>query len=147
MPRLKIDNLMNMDDRPTKRALMQAIGTLQGMYDVLLKPCNPTRSHQQNRFYWGAVVKAFQDYLAQQGESYTKEQCHQLIAIKHAAQDVVNPTTGEIIGTIARSTSAMSIEEFSEYTERAMAWLSEMFGIEFTGPGLTGPVHAGKGQS
>lgn len=147
MARLKIDNLMNMDDRPTKRALMQAVGTLQGMYDVMLRPCNPTRSHQQNAFYWGVVAKSFQDFLAQQGESYTKEQIHQLIAVKNAPVDVVNPMTGEVMGTVARSTSQMSIEEFSEFTERAMAWLSEMFGIEFAGPGLTEPVTAGKGQS
>lgn len=146
MPRLKIDNLMNMDDRPTKRALMQAIGTLQGMYDVLLKPCNPTRSTQQNRFYFKTVVTAFENYLSQQGESYTKEQCHQIIAMKNAPIDVVNPVTGEVIDRVGKSTRQMSIEEFSEYTERAMAWLAETFGIEFAGPGLTEPAIAGKGM-
>jgi hypothetical protein len=49
---------------------------------------------------------------------------------------VTNSGTGEVIGERVRSTTELNVEEFSEYLEKVIAWLADMFGIECPIPGV-----------
>jgi len=76
------------------------------------------RSCQQNRAYFGIVVKMIADHLG-----YDKEDMHKALAEKFLGVEEV-----EINGTlyyVGKSTKNLSTVEFNEYTDRIRRWAAE----------------------
>lgn len=127
---MKEQFVCNFDNAADKRMVLRRIGTLSGLWRLELMPYRARRTDAQNRYYWGVLVAAFRDYLNQQDYEITRaEQVHELLKCKLLTVDVANPATGEIIGQRVRSTTELSVEEFTDYVERARAWLLDFFGI------------------
>lgn len=119
-----------------KQVVLEFVRGLQGMHRVVIVKYRKRRTDVQNRFYWPAVVQPFGDYLRGQGCELTDEDCHEMLKLKFLRLTVVDPGTGEIIGERTRSTTELNIEEFSEYLEKCIAYLSETFGIEVQAAGV-----------
>lgn len=131
----KESSLCNLDNATEKRALLVRIGALRGPWRVELTHYRARRSDRQNRWYWPCVVTAFAQYLTEQDfEITTKEQAHEVLKAKFVTVDVINKSTGEILGQRVRSTTELSTAEFSDYCERCRAWLLEFFGIVVPDP-------------
>lgn len=69
------------------------------------------RSLNQNKYYWGVVIKIFSD-----DTGYTPEECHQWLASKFL-QYTKNGRD------FTRSTKQLDTKEFEEYTEKCRQWL------------------------
>lgn len=72
------------------------------------------RSDQQNRYYWGVVVKILSDELG-----YFSDEMHELLRIKFLKRELV---LNEVIYTIGSSTTKLSTKEMEEYLEDIRRW-------------------------
>lgn len=89
------------------------------------------RNAQQNRFYWGAVLKAIADQAWVEGRQFDKDAWHEYFARKYGVCDELILPDGEII-TRRKSTTQMSIGEFSEYLNDVQSYATGELGVEFS---------------
>ncbi|MBN3757198.1 recombinase [Paraburkholderia sp. Tr-20389] len=88
------------------------------------------RNAQQNKFYWGAVLKQIAEQAWIDGKQFDKDTWHEYFARKYGVLDELILPDGEII-TRRKSTTQMSVGEFSEYLNRIQAHATGELGIEF----------------
>jgi hypothetical protein len=88
------------------------------------------RNAQQNRFYWGAVLKAISEQAWVEGRQSDKDAWHEYFARKFGVLDEVTLPDGEII-TRRKSTTQMSVGEFSQYLNDVQAYATSELGVEF----------------
>jgi hypothetical protein len=88
------------------------------------------RNQQQNRFYFGAVLKQISEQAWVDGKQYDKDTWHEYFARKYGILDELTLPDGEII-TRRKSTTQMSVGEFSEYLNQVQAYAGETLGVCF----------------
>ncbi len=124
---MKDSLIVNLSDQAVKRQLMSQIGRLSGPHEILIKRVRPTRSLNQNRYYFAAVCTPFRDWLREiYGDSaITTEQAHEMLKVKILGLDEKEiPETGEKLALIPRS-KTLDVEQFEGYIEKATEWLRE----------------------
>lgn len=125
---MKFSGIVQFQDMDRKRRFIAAIGALTGPHEVSFKPFKPKRSNRANAFYWAAVVTALEQFQLEQGEVWSKEQCHAVIVAENlGVVEFTNPISG-VVTTAPKETHTLSTEDFAAFVERAIAWLSS-FGI------------------
>jgi hypothetical protein len=88
------------------------------------------RNAAQNRFYWGAVLKQIAETGWVDGRQYDKDTWHEFFARKYGVLDELTLPDGEII-TRRKSTTQMSVAEFSEYLDAVQSYAGDMLGVTF----------------
>lgn len=88
------------------------------------------RNAEQNRFYWGVVLRDIAEQAWVEGRQFDKDTWHEYFARKFGVCEDVTLPDGEII-VRRKSTTAMSVHEFSEYTTKVQAHAAGHFGVEF----------------
>ncbi|KVV22326.1 recombinase [Burkholderia multivorans] len=88
------------------------------------------RNQQQNRFYWGAVLKQISEQAWVEGRQFDKDAWHEYFARKYGVCDELVLPDGEII-TRRKSTTQMSVGEFSTYLNQIQAYAAGELGVEF----------------
>lgn len=88
------------------------------------------RNAQQNRFYWGAVLKAISEQAWVEGRQFDKDAWHEYFARKYGVLDELILPDGEIIMR-RKSTTQMSVGEFSEYLDAVQSYAGETLGVQF----------------
>ena len=58
-----------------------------------------------------------------------KNDVHELLKQMFLKRRIVNEQTGEVIGELSRSTTELTIDEFSEYLNRIGQWCAEYLGF------------------
>jgi len=136
MARPDLDADLNFDDPATKRRFIQFVAPLRGHYKVSVTPEDPRRGNQQNRYFHGVICKALRDYLnaPEHGDGvrrlYNLDQCKSMIVTKVMGEiPVIDPATGEEVGTIRPSTAGLTVEQFSALIDGGIEWLESQFGI------------------
>jgi len=116
----------SMDSPDNKRRLMLQVGALRGPYRVLLEPCDPRRSNQQNRWYWGSILPLAVEFLRDAGwdEIRTEADAHAFLARLLLTVEMVNSKTGETT-TRVRSTTELTTVEFSQYCQDIRKMMEE----------------------
>jgi hypothetical protein len=122
--------LIDMSNSAERNTLWQMLRQLRGVHRVEITRDRKLRTQAQNRFYWGVVVNTFRMHLAAQGEPVTANFCHEMLKNRFLLKTLFHPTTGEVIGEAARSTTELTTVEFNEYIDNVQKWLGEHFGIE-----------------
>lgn len=88
------------------------------------------RNQQQNRFYFGAVLKQVSEQAWVNGTQYDKDTWHEYFARKYGILDELTLPDGEII-TRRKSTTQMSVGEFSEYLDAVQSYAGGTLGVQF----------------
>lgn len=88
------------------------------------------RNAQQNRFYWGGVLKAISEQAWVEGRQFDKDAWHEYFARKYGVLDELTLPDGEII-TRRKSTTQMSVGEFSAYLNDVQAYATTDLGVQF----------------
>jgi hypothetical protein len=88
------------------------------------------RNQQQNRFYFGAVLKQVSEQAWVDGKQYDKDTWHEYFARKYGILDELTLPDGEII-TRRKSTTQMSVGEFSEYLDAVQSYAGGTLGVTF----------------
>lgn len=88
------------------------------------------RNREQNRRYWGYLLQTIAESAWVDGKQFDKDTWHEYFARKHGICDEVILPGGEIV-TRRKSTTQMSVGEFSEYMQRVEADAASELGVEF----------------
>lgn len=88
------------------------------------------RNAEQNRFYWGVVLRDIAEQAWIEGRQFDKDTWHEYFARKFGICEDVTLPDGEIIAR-RKSTTAMSVHEFSEYLNQIQAHAAGGLGVEF----------------
>lgn len=130
MARHAVKTFLDFNDVARKRRFMSWVGTLQGEYEVNIIPRRTRRTLAQNRLWHSQVVEPFYEFLREQDyEICDPEQAHSILKEKFLRVEVVNKVTGEVLGWRTKSTTELSVDEFSRLIEVSTVWLADMFGI------------------
>jgi hypothetical protein len=105
-------------------AFKQEIASLRNKRVYLtISENKPPRSNQENRYYWGVVLK-----LVSQTTGYTPEEIHELMRYMFLPKKEVMGQ--EIIG----STTELKTNEFEDYLTRIRGWAQEKLNIRIPLP-------------
>ena len=89
--------------------------------EVIVKKEDKSRSTQQNRYYWGVVLRVIGDELG-----YDPEELHDLFKSMSLKKHIdFEGKRYEIV----RSTTSLTTDEMAEYIDKIIRWASEQ-GIE-----------------
>lgn len=109
--------------------IKQVIKQFEGK-DILLKITKKrkTRSNEQNRYYWGVIIKFWQLLLIEEwGEYYTTNQTHEFLKYNCNYSEKVNEDTGEIL-RVTNSTTDNSTTDQEIFQEKCRRLADDMFG-------------------
>lgn len=84
--------------------------------EVQIRKFRKNRSVNQNRYYWGVVMRMIADDLGYTPQEAHEAMVHQFL-LRDSEKDGVPPTV--------RSTAAMTTMEFEEYLEMVKKWAAE----------------------
>lgn len=88
------------------------------------------RNAAQNRLYWGAILRAIAEQAWVDGRQFDKDAWHEYFARMFGVSDELTLPDGEII-LRRKSTSQMSVGEFSTYLNQIQAYAANKLGVEF----------------
>lgn len=112
-----------------RAAFNSAISGLKDGWEVELQVTRlqATRSQQQNRYFWGVVIKAISDYTGY-GPDETHELLKQMFIPKELA---ILKGNGDVIDrfVMGGSTRSMDTVEFGHYMERIKEWAAQELDI------------------
>ncbi|MEK6418440.1 MAG: recombination protein NinB [Burkholderia gladioli] len=97
---------------------------------VILTSEERKRNAEQNRFYWGAVLKAISEQAWIEGRQYDKDAWHEFFARKYGPLEEIAIPGGENV-VRRMSTTLMSVGEFSTYLNQIQAYAANELGVEF----------------
>lgn len=130
---MKRDILVNFSDEGPRRSLLMELSKLRGPHRISVCKYRKRRTDRQLRYYWPCVVQPFADFLRAQGENVTDDEAHEYLKLRFNGREIINPGSGEVVGTVGRSTGELDTSEFNDYVERCAAWLAE-FGVIVQAP-------------
>ena len=105
-----------------------------------------TRSNPQNRYYWGVVVYLIKERFKELGYTrtdiqqdnvrspITRDDVHTFLRENFLRDDWIVKDTGVVIGTVAKSTTELSTDEFVIYLENVRNWAVESLDIDIPDP-------------
>jgi len=88
------------------------------------------RNVQQNRMYWGAILKQISEQAWVNGRKFDKDTWHEFYARKFGVSDEMTLPDGEVV-IKRKSTTEMSVGEVSDYMNQVQASAASEFGVEF----------------
>jgi hypothetical protein len=99
---------------------------------VTVEKIKHSRTIQQNRYYWGVVVK-----LIAQHTGHDPEQIHELLKIMFSPKwhITLNASFAGNTLSIPTSTTRMDTLQFVDYTERCRVWATEFLRLQIPLPG------------
>jgi len=100
---------------------------------ITIEKLSAKRSIQQNK-YIHVLFTAFKDELNLLGNEFSMEQVKSLCKLKFAQYDVVDESTGEVIGQDVKHTSEMTKEELNVFFEKVIIWAADTFHIQLFYP-------------
>jgi hypothetical protein len=91
------------------------------------------RRAQQNKYYFGTVIRSIAKQAWINGRQYSAEAWHEQMARTYGQFKDVTLPDGEVV--VKRlSTTEMSVKDFAKYTEQVMAYGATELGIRFPAP-------------
>lgn len=85
---------------------------------LIIKPYKDNRSDNQNRYYWGVVIKLLADELG-----YLPEEMHEVLKQKFLVSRIVK--VGNTEYSIPDSSSTLNTTEFEDYLSQIRTWASQ----------------------
>lgn len=101
---------------------------------ITIKRLKAQRSSQQNK-YLHVLFTIFKDELNELGNEFTMQQVKDLCKRKFLFYDLVDKSTGEVLGQDVKQTSALNKMEFADFTENVIRWAADFFHITLPVPG------------
>lgn len=88
------------------------------------------RNTEQNKRYWGFVLKTVADQAWVEGKQYSQDVWHEYFARKFGVCEDITLPDGEVI-TRRKSTTQMTVSEFAEYMNQCESYAATKLGVEF----------------
>lgn len=111
-----------------RRNAMVALRAAPEGYTVTLEPYERRRNAEQNALYWSRLQE-ISEVWNEGGVYYTKDGLHEAFADALLPKKEVQIPGGKT-KLVRKSTTELTVAEFSDYLERIAAWAAQK-GIEF----------------
>ena len=112
------------------KANYQAIHEKGGTLRVIVTEDERKRNVEQNRRYWGYLLKNIAEHAWVDGRRFDKDVWHEFFARRFGVCEDVTLPDGEII-VRRKSTTQMNIGEFSEFMQHVEVYAASELGVEF----------------
>lgn len=116
----------------SRQHFIEELRQLEGCDVEVIVKRSRTRSSQQNRYYWGAVIPVVAAGLRELGVRMTAEQTHDLLKYKFCKTEIVT-NDGDILTTLG-STTQMDTVEFNIFVEQVQQWAVEYLRVVIPEP-------------
>ncbi|MBY4947018.1 recombination protein NinB [Cupriavidus respiraculi] len=88
------------------------------------------RNAEQNRYLWGVVYRDIAEQAWVDGRQFDKDAWHEYFARMYGVCEDVELPSGEVVSR-RKSTTQMSVGEFSAYTAQVQAYAANNLGVSF----------------
>lgn len=88
------------------------------------------RNAEQNKFYWGVILRDIAENAWVNGRQFDKDVWHEHFARQFGVSEDIELPNGETV-TRRKSTTQMSVGEFSTYMTQVQAYAAQNLGVEF----------------
>mgnify|MGYP000858445640 FL=1 len=112
------------------KANAQAVLRRGGLLRVIVTEDEKKRTSEANRFYWGAVLETIAEQAWVDGRQFDKDVWHEYFARQFLPKTEMVMPYGEII-TRRKSTTELTVSEFSDYLQRVQAEAANALGVVF----------------
>lgn len=120
--------------KTNRAALSRALADFEGKdVTIIIAKKKKTRSNEQNRFYWGALLPIVQSAFRDAGHILTQEETHLMLRAKFLNVALPIGEDGLFIDHI-RSTTDLSTTDFMEYIENIRHWCADNLGVHIPEP-------------
>jgi hypothetical protein len=114
---------VDFDKDHQKQSLYNTLKHLKGLQVVTIKKFRKKRSSQENKYYWGVVVKILSDEFG-----YLPDEMHDVLKRLFLAYEKPNQITGEV-ERFAKSTTGLTTEQAEQYYENIRIWALTEYSI------------------
>jgi hypothetical protein len=97
---------------------------------VIVTEDEKRRTDSANRFYWGAVLTTIAEQAWVDGRQYGKDVWHEHFARLYLPHTEIVTPYGEIVSR-RKSTTELTVSEFSEYLQRVQSDAASSLGVMF----------------
>lgn len=97
---------------------------------IIVTSAEAKRNSEQNKRYWGLVLKTISANAWVNGQQFSSDVWHEYFARKFGVCEDVTLPGGEIV-TRRRSTTDMSVSEFTTYMGEVEAYAAQQLGVSF----------------
>jgi hypothetical protein len=97
---------------------------------VIVTEDEKKRTSEANRFYWGAVLTTIAEQAWVDGRQYSKDVWHEHFARLYLPHTEIVTPYGEIVSR-RKSTTELTVSEFSEYLQRVQSDAASSLGVIF----------------
>lgn len=132
-------------DPVLRRAFRRHVLELSGeAVEVTVKKRHPSRSVQQNRWYWGVILAHLADYTG-----FTAEEVHEYLKARFLPEilgevparrrlEIVDKRDGAVVDAreidVELSTATLNTEQFSRFADGVRDWAARDLGVYIPGP-------------
>lgn len=103
---------------------------------VTVMPLEDSRTIQQNRFYWGIVLKEISEQARIAGQRYTLDAWHELFKRQELPRRTkkvyVAGKKRPVITTTIGTTTGLSVKKMTEYLEKVIAFSATDLNVRFS---------------
>jgi hypothetical protein len=103
------------------------LNTLKGGVLVTIKKEKSQRSLEQNRYYWGVVIKLLCEEIG-----LNEDELHEVLKYKFLKEHAENKVLGEV--DFVKSTTDLNTKEMEEYLEKIRVWATEFLNMNIPLP-------------
>ena len=97
---------------------------------IIVTSAEAKRNSEQNKRYWGLVLKTIAANAWVNGQQFSADVWHEYFARKFGVCEDVTLPGGEVV-TRRRSTTDMSVSEFTTYMGEVEAYAAQQLGVSF----------------
>ena len=97
---------------------------------LIVTSAETKRNSEQNKRYWGLVLKTIAANAWVNGQQFSADVWHEYFARKFGVCEDVTLPGGEVV-TRRRSTTDMSVSEFTTYMGEVEAYAAQQLGVSF----------------
>ena len=100
---------------------------------VIVVDSEAKRNAEQNKYYWGVVIKSIADQAWVGGMQFSSAAWHEQSAQMFGIKEEIRLPNGTLT-TRRKSTTDMKVREFSQYIDEVCAWAGTELGVRFPAP-------------
>lgn len=105
-----------------------------------VKVAEDDRSVQQNRFYWGVVLKSISEQARIGGQKYSADAWHELMKREFLPRRVKKTTVAgrrkKVVSVSIGSTAGLKVKAMAGYLEKVQAFAVSDLGVQFPEQGV-----------
>lgn len=118
-----------------RQGLVEDLSKLEDIEcNIVIEERKRKRSNNQNAYLWSVVYPCIRKGLLDLGHVLNLEEVHEFCKNKFNSKELIDESTGVVLGTYVESTTKLDTFDFNEYFEAIIRWGAEYLSIQIPYP-------------